>query len=482
MTAQTQTSTLTLEERIANIREKWFLVDPAYFMTLCTHRLEINPAMKCPIACGGGYLYVHPTYYNDKSDKFLEESLKIEIIRILLKHPYQRQLSNPVKMLLASNMTIGNNTSFADVKLTTSQQAFKTSQYDRESMEALYSLIKIPELSNVGSKGKNKQKGQGGNQNSQGQAGNGGSGSGSSGSSQNSSGSSSKNNQNSNKNSNGNNNSDSSNNNNNQHDPLNNYDDGCSSTDDALERTQFWKEDEFYYETVNNLIGKIENNNANGNQWGSMPGNIVDEIKKALIPKFDYKSVFRRVRSTIPSSKRSLTRMKPNRRFGYDSMGSKRECTTKILVAIDTSGSISDKELELALGFIRGFFKTNIDSIWSIQWDTKVYPESFKELTKKTVISKGNKVWGRGGTDASCVIEALQDKGKKGFLRKEKFNLVIFVTDGYFSDIPLKYLKTNYNRTKFLFCLNNKQNYENFKKNTHMAKFGPCSFVDEKID
>ena len=95
--------------------------------------------------------------------------------------------------------------------------------------------------------------------------------------------------------------------------------------------------------------------------------------------------------------------------------------------------------------------------------------------------AKGKKVYGRGGTDCSVVFSALQDKGKKGFLRKEKFNLCIIITDGEFGSIPEEYLANNYNRTKYLFCLNNKRNYQQFKKQKEFAKFGPCTFVDEKI-
>ena len=503
-------NTKTIEERIADIREKWFLIDPAYFMTLCTHTVEINPAMKCPIACGQGKLYIHPVYYNDKPDKFLEESMKVEIIRILLKHPYQRQMPNPVKMLLASNMTIANNTDFSSVALTKSYNFFGTSEFDKESMEAIYSAIELPEMpggsgnvkkkgssssSNKGQKGAGigssypDQSGSGSNSNSSAGGSNssstsrsGGSGNNDNSDADNTGGQGSGQDGQKHENSSGKQGGSESQDNSQQsqgNDSLKNFDDGCNSTEDALERTQFWKEDEFYYESINNVINKIESSGGTG--WGTMPGNVVDEIKKSMIPKFDYKSVFRRVRSTIPSSKRSCTRMRPNRRFGYDAMGSKRECTTKILVAVDTSGSISDKELELALGFILGFFKTNIESIWQIHWDTQVYPESFKELTKKTVKAKGKKVYGRGGTDCSVVFSALQDKGKKGFLRKEKFNLCIIITDGEFGSIPEEYLANNYNRTKYLFCLNNKQNYQRFKKQKEFAKFGPCTFVDEKI-
>ena len=80
------------KDRLQDLKDKWFLTEPAYFMVLCTHDMVITTGMKCPIAVGGGVIYINEKEYEDKTDKFLEESLKAELIRILLKHPYQRQL------------------------------------------------------------------------------------------------------------------------------------------------------------------------------------------------------------------------------------------------------------------------------------------------------------------------------------------------------------------------------------------------------
>ena len=75
---------------------------------------------------------------------------------------------------------------------------------------------------------------------------------------------------------------------------------------------------------IDNLIQKISSNDS----WGTLPGNAIDAIKKSIEPKFNYKALFQQFRSIIVSSKYDKTRMRPNRRFGYTAMGTKRKNTT----------------------------------------------------------------------------------------------------------------------------------------------------------
>lgn len=434
----------TVEERIQSIRDKWFLIDPGFFMILCTHAIEYNKGIGCPIACGGGKIYINPDAFEKKSNVFLEDALKLEIIRIILKHPYQRQLPNRVKMYLASNMTVSNNFDFAEMKVIKSREFFNTYEYDRESMEMIYDNIFLPEQSSsdadsadgVGSdsttstsSSKSKSKGKQSKSKSRSQ---------NNGSGQNGSG---------------------------QRD-INNLDDACSSMDDAFNRSQFWREDEMRIIEMNNLIDKIDSSNS----WGSIPGSTVDEIKKSIESKFDYKAMFQQFRSTVLSSNRTLTRMKPNRRFGYDAAGSKRNFTTKILVAVDTSGSILDDELSLVFDFINKFFKYGVTQIDTIQFDTQIASDSLHKLTKKM---KTYKVSGRGGTDFNCVFKYVQQD-------KNFYDGVIIVTDGHASVPDDKWLRNNFKDTRYLWCLNNESRWKSFKKDEGFSKFGKCTFVDKK--
>lgn len=449
------TINLSFQDRFAEIRNKWFLMEPAYFMVLCTHKVEFNKTMKCDIAVGRGSIFINEDYFADKTDKYLEECLKAEILRILLKHPYQRQLPNKVKMLLSSNFVLGNNTTFSEFKLSTTQQFFGSHEYDRASLEEIYDALKIEDPSNGQGNGKKKD-------NKQGQGGQGlglsmnGDGSSESDNDGESGGEGQNEMQVSQKSGNG-------------KKSLKNFDDGCQSTDMAIEKTQMWQEDEYRQVEVNNIIEKIDKTT---NGWGNMPGNIVDAIKKSIEPKFNYKAIFQQFRSTVLSSKRTLTRMKPNRRFGYNAMGSKRDFTTKILVAVDTSGSISDSDLQLALGFINKFFKYGVTEINCIQFDTKIYPDSLKKLEKKmdTFVIKG-----RGGTDFNDVFEYCQ-------VTHPIYDGVIILTDGYASVPDSKYLANNYKNVKYVWCLNNEQNWKHFKDDDKFMKFGKCTFVDRKFN
>lgn len=426
---------MEFKDRLQDIKDKWFLTEPAYFMIVCTHDIVLSPGMKCPIAVGGGFIYINEKYYEDKSDKFLEETLKMELIRILLKHPYQRQLPHRVKMYIASNFVLANNMQLKEVKLKTTKDFFGTYSYDRESLEAIYDAIKLPEQhedSSTGQQGKSLTgKSKGNNSSSDGS----------------------------------NNNKSEGEGNGNSNDPLKNFDDGCSSTDDAFERTQFWKEDDYRTVEINNMIGKIDGSNS----WGTVPGNVVDTIKKSLVPKFNYKALFQQFRSTIVSSKYSKTRMRPSRRFGYEAMGSKRSNTTSLLVAVDTSGSISDNDLQHALGWIQNFFNYAVERLDIIQFDTDIYPETLVKLSKRP---KHFKVKGRGGTDFNGVFDYVQNESK------EHYDGVLILTDGYACVPDNKYLKNNFGHTKYMWVLNSENNWKYFKNNEKFAKFGKCTYID----
>lgn len=409
---------ISLKDRINNLKDRWFLTEPAYFMVLCTHQIEITSGINCSIACGGGFIYLNEKFFEDKSDQYLDDAMKIEIIRILLKHPYQRQLPNRVKMYISSNLVIANNIKLSEINLNTTRDVFKTYEYDKECLEVIYDNLHIPQEDSDKDSNKNQHSSSNGESNSK-----------------------------------------SAN--------LNNFDDGCKSEDDARERSQFWKEDDYHNVEINNIINKIDSSNS----WGTIPGNVIDTIKKSLEPKFNYKALFQQFRSTVLSSEYSKTRMKPSRRFGYSAMGSKRKNTTSILVAVDTSGSISDEDLSIALGFIQGFFNYAVDKLDIVQFDTKIYPDSLITIDKRP---KHWKVHGRGGTNFSPVFNFVQNNSKS------HYDGVLILTDGYAQVPESKYLKTNYKHTKYMWVLNSEQNWKYFKDHQEFLKFGKCTYIDIK--
>ena len=61
--------------------------------------------------------------------------------------------------------------------------------------------------------------------------------------------------------------------------------------------------------------------------------------------------------------------MRPNRRSGFDNMGSIRRFDTNLLIAVDVSGSISDEVLTHFYSVIGRIFKYGIEHVDVVQFD-----------------------------------------------------------------------------------------------------------------
>ena len=99
-----------LEQRIKKIGEHWFLTEPLLFAAYCTHELAVNKRLRIPFRAGKKRIEYSPVILSPMRDNHIEEFLKIEILRIILKHPYQRQPPFAKRKVLthASNVTIND--------------------------------------------------------------------------------------------------------------------------------------------------------------------------------------------------------------------------------------------------------------------------------------------------------------------------------------------------------------------------------------
>lgn len=79
-----------MENRFKNIAERCFLTEPVLFAVYCSHPLVPNPKIKCLMRSGKGIVEYQPEGISELPDEALEELLYIEMIRILLKHPYRK--------------------------------------------------------------------------------------------------------------------------------------------------------------------------------------------------------------------------------------------------------------------------------------------------------------------------------------------------------------------------------------------------------
>ena len=206
----------------------------------------------------------------------------------------------------------------------------------------------------------------------------------------------------------------------------------------AASCSENWDEDEEICDNVNTQIQKAQKTN----QWGSVSGQFQETVTASLKIPMDYRRILSQFRASIISQRRLLTRMKPNRRYGFEFMGSKFEPKTHLLVAVDVSGSIGSDDLQHFFSIINRFFSYGVEAINVIAFDTEIKQEfELKKATGKI------KIIGRGGTDFQCAIDYYE-------AHPEYQGLIIF-TDGY-AEVPKIKLKK-----QILWILTGKGEYDN---------------------
>jgi predicted metal-dependent peptidase len=142
----------------------------------------------------------------------------------------------------------------------------------------------------------------------------------------------------------------------------------------------------------------------------------IDSLFEIVEPVIDWKSYLRRFNSMSTMVYTKKTRRKPNKRFG-DGPALKIKQKKRTLVAIDTSGSVSNDDLIEFFNEIYHIYKsgTYVDII---ECDAKV---------RRVYEYKGQReeieVQGRGGTDFEPVMVYLKEN-------KDKYANLIYLTDG----------------------------------------------------
>ena len=149
-----------------------------------------------------------------------------------------------------------------------------------------------------------------------------------------------------------------------------------------------------------------------GNIPGEMKGII--KIKEIIPPKFNWKNYLRRFTGISTKIFTKKIRRKENTKFP-DMPGMKVKMKQKLMLAIDTSGSVRDHEVREFMNEMHHIYKTGVD-ITLVQCDT--YIRDISEY-------KGSydlKLHGRGGTDFTPVI--------KYFNENTSYTSLVYFTDG----------------------------------------------------
>ena len=151
---------------------------------------------------------------------------------------------------------------------------------------------------------------------------------------------------------------------------------------------------------------------------GTIPGemqSILDRINSQDPPKFDWRGYLRRFAGGSVKVYTKKTRRKHNKRYS-DNPGLKIKPKKHILVAIDTSGSVSNKELIEFMQEINHIYRTGAD-VTIVQADAAI-----RHIAPYN--PKGDyKIYGRGGTSFDPVIDYYNANTKK-------YTCLIYLTDG----------------------------------------------------
>jgi predicted metal-dependent peptidase len=377
-----------VQAKISAIYDKWFLTEPLFFNVLVTHKLQENNEI-ITIRSGKKRIEYNRGFVKSLSDSLFEDYLKIEIIRILLKHPYQRQ--PPIRPIgyIASDIAI-TEVFPTTCRLFRYRDFWEHKLFLRSSFEIYYrELERLYDLSSHASASMETGEGS-----------------------------------------------------------------GLPDLEKII-NAGLWEQDDLMAEEINSAIRNAE---LAGN-WGRIPGNLIGMITGSLQVKVDYRKVLRRFRHSILSEKRNLTRTRPNRRYEFENMGSRYRFTTKLLVAVDTSGSVSDDDLRKALSIINRLFSYGIESCDVIQFDARIQG---RKLSLKKAMAE-MLVRGRGGTNFQCVTDFIADDSS--------YDGLIIITDGI---APAPPDHKNFH-TRIVWLFNSEENYT--RNYGRLSKFGDGCFM-----
>ena len=416
-------------ERIQQEAERWFLTDPLFFTVYCTHRLKMNANMQCAFRSGQGRIEYNPEIIDGVKDAILSAMLRVEMIRILLQHPYARQPlgCKPEMLHKASDMVISPAYHLGQIDLTRPEEyGLPTGQHYEWYAKRLCEMgvHRDGDKPSEGNSCTNGQKGEDiaapsveqklqsqdlqpdSQGQEQGQEQGEGQGKGQE----------------------------------KDQKTISSSGEGDGGETAKASYTALWEEDPFQSRQITDIVQSTM-------QWGSIPGNMVELIKKAAEGKIDYRNVLRMFRSSILSQRRRLTRMRPSRRFGFEQMGSRYEFITRLLIAIDTSGSVGSEELARYFRVITTFFKYGVQEI-----DVLMFDQALQGKPLKLDEAKKNKtqfeVKGRGGTCFQVPIDYVKEH--------PGYDGLIIITDGYAPtpDVP-PHLKA-----KLLWVIDNEDSYK----------------------
>lgn len=175
--------------------------------------------------------------------------------------------------------------------------------------------------------------------------------------------------------------------------------------------------------------GEREHRKVNGDK----AGDLERELSALLHPKIDWREVLAEFVRSVCMGRDTSTWRRPNRRFlGQDILMPSliSEKVGNLVVGVDTSGSISGREITAMLSEVVGIAKqVRPEQIDLLYWGSGVARHEEYNDSNLDMLATSTKPAGGGGTSPACVKRYLTDN----HMRPE---CVIMLTDGYVDSWP----------------------------------------------
>lgn len=207
------------------------------------------------------------------------------------------------------------------------------------------------------------------------------------------------------------------------------------------------------------LKAAIQRHKLSGHNFGGESGDWIERyVEKALAPKVNWVALVRNYLTV--SQQKTMSYSSPDRRFlsrnkifpgprkiEPDTLGDVKFC-------IDTSGSISDKDLGVVFNQMQQLLRKFNAKAEVVYWDTQIRSiepfENIRELVKTKPV-------GGGGTDANCIFKYFEEDKQYRLRLRPQPTLIVIFTDGYIPPVDMKHRK--YRNTIWVI---NGDNYERF--------------------
>lgn len=392
--------TTDIEQKIRKITEQWFLTEPLLFTAYCTHTLCRNDALTVPFRTGMGRIEFSHTAVSAMTEADIENNLKTEAIRIVLQHPYRRK---PPKCDLGI-LTLASNITIFDSNPGCFYSGIPGMENAFNDMDfycgRLKTALNLPD-------GLSFEE---------------------------------------------------------YYARLSDISAHISSAldsqavSDAEQISELWEEDA----VKNAHICKIIESARLTKKWGNISSSLQARIIAEMYIDTDYRRMLSFFRTSVLSSTRTLTRMKPNRRFGFGAMGSRYELKSNLLIAVDVSGSVSYKNLARFFSIINRFFKYGIEKLDVIQFDSVLRTRKPIELKKA---QREVTILGRGGTSFQPAADY--------YCAHTEYDGLIYFTDGH---APLPVFNTK-RHIDVLWILTTRKNYTRYKDKIRSIRKNRATYI-----